>query len=69
MNFPWDDKFVMWSKFKVGMILKFRRYIYTNSSELFGLVPIIEPGVTSSDEKTESNKPVRIAVRFSADCF
>ena len=29
--------------------------IYPNSSELFGLVPIVRPDVTSSDEKTESN--------------
>ena len=69
MNFfSWDDKFVMWLKFKVGMILKFRRSIRP-VSEQFGVVPIMDPGVTSSDEKTESNKPVRIAVRFSSDCF
>ena len=47
---------------------KFRRSIRT-VSEQFGLVPIMDPGVTSSDEKTESNKLVRIAVRFSSDCF
>ena len=47
---------------------KFRRSIRT-VSEQFGLVPIMDPGVTSSDEKTESNKAVRIAVRFSSDCF